>query len=352
VRRPDRLTVALVQALPSDDESLEPWRGGTLVFDEGHHAAAGTWQELIRRLAPRNHYYLSAVPFRSGRDQAVLDALAGERLTGGRYSAQFLIERGYACPVTVRVLRCRIEGEMTEKPFAEVYREFVVENAARNRRIAGEARREAAAGRSVLVLVDHVRHGRNVRRLLGEEARFVHGSTPRGALRRATAAFSVGDLPCLVATAGLFQEGVSIDGIHALVMGGGLRSRAKVIQSVGRGMRRAPGKEACLYVDFWDDDEAGILRRHSRERFRVLKEEGFQVPPLPAAPEPEEEPIPATWGHVPGTRRFVKVDGEGEVLAKATCLRRDVVPESFCERCRDRSVCTRGGKKGWRGDRD
>ena len=67
--------MALIQGLDPSVVDLERWSGGTLVFDEGHHAAAGTWQELIRRIAPRFHFYLSAVPFRSGGDQAVLDAL-------------------------------------------------------------------------------------------------------------------------------------------------------------------------------------------------------------------------------------------------------------------------------------
>lgn len=349
--RPDRLTVALIQSLP-ERVDLERWSGGTLVFDEGHHAAAGTWQETIRRIAPRHHYYLSAVPFRAGRDQVVLDALAGERLTGGRYSAQFLIERGYACPVEVVVERCRIAGEMTERPFASLYREFVVENPARNARIAEIVCGEAGAGRSVLVLVDRIRHGEILLDLIGDVARFVRGGTARDELRETTERFTAGGLPVLIATTGLFQEGVSIDGIEALVMAGGLRSKSRVIQTVGRGMRRAKGKAACRFFDFYDDDEAGVLRQHSQARFRVLKEEGFLVPEFEeaAGKSAAEAYVPATWSHVPGSRRFVLVDGEGRLRARGVCLRKDLVPDETCGKCR-KAICEGGGRITWREDR-
>ena len=349
VREPKRLTVALIQGLDPERVDLSRWAGGTLIFDEGHHAAASTWQDLIRRIEPRYHFYLSAVPFRSGSDQAVLNALAGGRLTGGRFSAQFLIERGYACPVEVRAERIRITGDMAEKTFLGIYKGFIVYNAVRNRRIAEIACSEVEAGRSVLILVDHVRHGRELGALIGDRSAFVHGSIPKGVLQETAARFADGSLPCLIATAGLFQEGVSINGIHVLIQAGGLRSRSKVIQSVGRGMRLAHGKTRCTYVDFWDDDVSGVLRTHSRDRFRALKAEGFFFPELEAtrAEARAEDVIPSMWAHVPDSRRFLLVDGDGHIRARAECVRRDCVSDRFCKRCRDRNVCINGGKITW-----
>ena len=63
---PRPLTVGLVQGVALDAPFLARWSGGTLVFDEGHHAAARTFLKLVRTVAPRHHYYLSAVPFRTG----------------------------------------------------------------------------------------------------------------------------------------------------------------------------------------------------------------------------------------------------------------------------------------------
>ncbi len=348
-RAPAALTVALVQSLEADRVDLDPWRGGALIFDEGHHAAAASYFDVIRRADPRFHFYLSAVPVRSGQDQAVLDALAGGSLTGGKYSAQFLIERGYAAPVETRFVRCRIDADMTEQPFGDLYRRFIVDNAHRNALITEVAQAESGRGRSVLLLVDHVRHGHALRALVGQGAAFAHGGTPRNELRDLTACFARSSLKCLIATSGLFQEGVSIDGIHVLIQAGGLKSRLKVLQAVGRGMRRAPGKDACLYVDFFDDDTAGIFRAHARQRMRVLKEEGFTVAPIEMtrSPTPEDSELAPSWAHVPGTNRFVFVDSEGRVRVKARCVEKRLVPAKFCKKCSE-PWCREGGKVTWR----
>lgn len=387
-RRPAPLTVALVQSLSGGAVDLSPWRGGTLVFDEGHHAAARTYRETIRRIEPRYHYYLSAVPFRTSRcDQAVLEALAGRPLTGSRYSSRFLVARGYCCPVEVHVEPVSIAGDMPEKPFGRIYREYIVLNADRNRRIARIAREHLEAARQVLVLVERVRHGEELLRLIGDGACFVHGETPRRALLERIGAFAERGIGCLVATSPLLHEGVDIRGIEVVVAGGGLRSKAKVIQSLGRGMRLAPGKRSCTYVDFFDDDEAGILRAHARERFRVLKEEGFYVPHLTEAPRTEAPPtessptegspidgspidgspiggspiggspcgaadddIPPTWWHLPGSRSFFLVDASGRIRAKAVCRKKERVPEKLCRRCKGERVCMEGGKILWQED--
>lgn len=349
--RPAPLTAALVQSLRGRD--LARWRDALCVFDEGHHAAAATYQDAVRRIRPRYLFGLSAVPFRSGSDQAILDALVGRPLTGGRYSARYLIDRGYACPVAVRIEPVRIQGAMAEKPFAVLYREFIVENRDRNRRVADLVRSHAFDGRRVVLLAEHVRHGELLLELLRDLAAFVHGATPRAVLVERSDAFARGSPPVLLATTSLFHEGTSIDGIEVVVNAGGLKSRARVLQTVGRGLRLAPGKRSCTYVDFLDDDPVGILRSHSRQRLATLKEEGFHVPPpegtgsSPALGEADEDDIEPAWFHVPGSQRFLLVGGDGEVHAQALCLRKPLVPERFCRRCRN-TICQRGGLVTWR----
>jgi superfamily II DNA or RNA helicase len=349
-RRVEPLTVALVQALARQEEPAARWRDGVLVFDEGHHAAATSYFQLVRHVGARHNYFLSAAPYREAGDQVVLDALTGGSLTDGAYSARYLIDQGYACPVELRLETCAIRGKLTERPFWELYEEFIVGNEARNARIVAIAREHLGRGRSVLVLVDRIEHGRRILSAVGEGAAMVHGERGRAFLQREVARFAVGELKCLVATAGLFQEGVSIHGIHVLIQAGALKSRVKVLQSIGRGMRRAPGKDRCLYHDFFDDDATGIFRAHSLQRLRVLRGEGFHVPAAPRRPPLPggDEIVGPAWSHVPGTRRFVRVDGEGRIHARALCLAREPVPDRLCKRCKHPSLCTEGGRITWR----
>jgi len=351
---PDRLSVALVQSLGRGVD-LAPWQNGALIFDEGHHAVAPSFLDVIRRVRPAWLYCLSAVPFRrSESDQAVLDALFGQRLTGGRYSARFLVDNGYACPARIEIEHCRISRDMTERPFQQIYREGIVCNTERNQQVSQLAMREMDQGSSVLILVEHIAHGRRLQALLHGRSTFVCSATPRARLEGVTEDFRRRRLPILIATAGLFQEGVSIDCIEALIQAGGLKSRAKVLQSLGRGMRRAPGKKFFRYIDFFDDDSSGVLRAHSGDRLRALKEAGFFVPdpPLRASRKQPADATPPSWTHVPGSDRFVKMDEAGTIHGRARCLQRSFVPKSLCRRCEAPPVCEQGGRIEWQDQQD
>lgn len=346
MHRPRPLTVALIQALSGPYVDVTPWKHGCMVFDEGHHACAPTYLRTIRAINARYNYFLSAVPFRSGRDQYVLDALTGGTLTAGKYSASYLIENGYACPAEVMVEKVSSRDTTLGLPFQILYEQGIVKNDARNERIADIAGQHVDRGATVLVLVDRILHGRALQAMIPGSA-FVNGKTARGPLELLAARFRDGRLGCLIATAGLFQEGVSIDGIEVLIQAGGLKSRAKVLQSIGRGLRQQKGKNRCLYVDFLDHDEGGMLMHHSLQRLRTLAEEGFPVPPvrdlLPQGilrgSETASEPIAATWSHVSGTRRFLLIDGDGNCLDQSYCVEPEIVPRNLCKGCIKRDLC-------------
>lgn len=347
---PRPLTVALVQSLQGNHHPLEAWRNGCVVFDEGHHGCAPTYLSLLRRIDARYNFFLSAVPFRSGGDQELLDALTSGSITDGAFSAGYLIDHGYAAPVKVRLEQIAIRGHMTERPFWQLYDEKIVDNAERNGRIVALARGEADRGRSVLVLVEQIRHGRDLRARLDGTPEFACGETPRAELQALTDRFARGERRVLIATVGLFNEGVSIDGIQCVINAGGLKSRVKVLQMIGRGMRLAPGKSHVLYVDFLDDCETGVFRAHSRQRIRILRQEGFVVPPVEPARRTEStpDPIAAAWAPVPGTQRFIQVTAEGEVVARGRCFRKESVPPRFCRSCRQPNLCREGGIITWR----
>ena len=179
-------------------------------------------------------------------------------------------------------------------------------------------------------------------------------ATPRARLERVTEDYRRRRLSILIATAGLFQEGVSIDCIEALIQAGGMKSRAKVLQSLGRGMRRAPGKRFFRYIDFFDDDSSGVLRAHSGDRLRALKEAGFFVPDswLRAPRERPAEVTPPSWAHVPGSNRFVKMDEAGTIYGRARCLQRSSVPKGLCRHCEGPRVCEQGGRIEWQEQQD
>ena len=73
---------------------------------------------------------------------------------------------------------------------------------------------------------------------------------------------------CLIST--LLGEGVDIPAMSAIIMAGGLKTPVGVIQKVGRALRKSPGKEEAVVVDF--RDKGAFLARHFQERMDVYRE--------------------------------------------------------------------------------
>jgi superfamily II DNA or RNA helicase len=333
---PADVTVALVQTLERRPDAFPPGRFPLLIFDEGHHAAARTYCATCLRLEPRRSYYLTAVPYRESEDQVVLEALTGGVVAS--VPSIDLIEKGWLCPLEVELLPLPMKGKMAEQRFVTLYRRFIVENYQRNVHAVTMAERYADQGHAVLVLVAHLDHGRRLVELLGEGTPFAHGRLPRRKLAAMVEDFAAGRMPILVATVGLFAEGVNIVGTSCIVYAAGMRSRIRTLQAVGRGMRPAPGKTVCVYCDFLDQDPLGRFLAHSRRRREVLAEAGFAVPPDPTVsdPVPDELGPRAAWTPRPGGGGFLKVRADGHIVDELRCREQPHrVPRHFCRICPD-----------------
>jgi superfamily II DNA or RNA helicase len=84
----------------------------------------------------------------------------------------------------------------------------------------------------------------------------------------------------LLASYGTFQLGVNIPLINRILLASPSKSRVRVLQSIGRGLRNAEGKVDCEIYDFVDDfsidGEENYTLRHAHQRQRIYKKEGFK----------------------------------------------------------------------------
>jgi superfamily II DNA or RNA helicase len=82
-----------------------------------------------------------------------------------------------------------------------------------------------------------------------------------------------GNLEAVICTT-IFDEGFDFPALKSIILAGGGKSEVKAIQRIGRGLRKASGKSKIVVVDF-NDTTSRILRKHSEERHRIWKEQGF-----------------------------------------------------------------------------
>lgn len=87
----------------------------------------------------------------------------------------------------------------------------------------------------------------------------------------------------IVASIGVFSEGISINNVHSIFIVESSKSEYRVRQMLGRGMRLMEGKNIITVIDFCDNFQYGThkyqkvnyLMRHSNERARIYKDKGF-----------------------------------------------------------------------------
>ncbi len=270
---------------PDDDELLETEHtastGGTdeltqlirtvpvVFFDECHHLPAETAYGLAMEMEGAAwRYGLSATPYRADRQEILMEAALGPKFFCAR--ASLLIDLGFLVAPKIKFLHVQPAAACSGKyDYQDVYTIYIVENKARNRMIVEAAKALAAEGKSVLILVSHVRHGNALKSLIGD-AQLVQGTDPAEHRQRAFSALADKSKLILIATT-LADEGLDLPSLDCVILAGAGRSETRALQRIGRALRTAPGKTGATIIDFMDN--APYLREHAADRLELYRSE-------------------------------------------------------------------------------
>jgi type I site-specific restriction endonuclease len=84
----------------------------------------------------------------------------------------------------------------------------------------------------------------------------------------------------IIASYGTFSTGINIRNIHNIVFASPSKSRIRVLQSIGRGLRQSKDKDSVKLFDIADDltykTKRNFTLRHFYERINIYKEEQFE----------------------------------------------------------------------------
>jgi len=123
---------------------------------------------------------------------------------------------------------------------------------------------------NTLVLVDRLSAGHGLMERLPEETVFISGAMKSKDRKDEYDEVSSADNKIIIATYGVAAVGINIPRIFNLVLVEPGKSFVRVIQSIGRGIRKAKDKDS---VQIWDiASTAKFSKRHLRERKKFYKE--------------------------------------------------------------------------------
>jgi superfamily II DNA or RNA helicase len=184
----------------------------------------------------------------------------------GRLSANELQQQGVLAQCHVNIVQLIDHVE-----YADYQSElkYLLEESGRLDTIAALVARVNDTG-NTLVLVDRVAAGQAIVERLGDIAVFVSGAT-KGTKRQEEydeIATSTGKI--IVATYGVAAVGINIPRIFNLVLLEPGKSFVRVIQSIGRGIRKAEDKD---HVEIWDvTSTCKFAKRHLTKRKQFYKD--------------------------------------------------------------------------------
>lgn len=152
----------------------------------------------------------------------------------------------------------------------EIIREgCIIENEKRNAVIADVVIQYLRKGVSgILIIVDLVRQGEILSQMLGVPLVW---SGDREYYEK----FKTGEIRALISSP-ILDEGIDVTGINVVVLASGGKSKIRLLQRIGRGMRKAKGKRSFDVVDFWDA-ETPLLLKHSKQRLKIYQAQGWEV---------------------------------------------------------------------------
>ncbi|HRO46483.1 DEAD/DEAH box helicase family protein [Agriterribacter sp.] len=235
------ITVAMIQSLqtpgPSDKNKLYH-AFGTIIVDECHHIPAKTFREVIQHFHSYYLYGFTATPVRKNKDEKLIFIHIGD------------IIHEVTIPITAnqnKQLSVTIQNTELFTPFnastdkIETLINILIHDTARNEMIVENIKREAKAGRKILVLTERKAHVDILQQYLKGicETITLTGEDNEQSQKAKLQLIHSGDFQVLIATGQFIGEGTDIGVLDCLTLAYPFSFEGKLIQYIGR-VQRSP----------------------------------------------------------------------------------------------------------------
>jgi superfamily II DNA or RNA helicase len=240
-----------------------------VMVDEVHMAKADALKTLLTGVMskiPIRWGLTGTIPKEKFESQSLLVSLGP---VIGKLSANELQQQGVLaqCHVNIVQLQDHVEYSNYQSEL-----KYLLEESGRLDTMAELIRRVNETG-NTLVLVDRTECGRQLVQRLGERAVFVSGATKSKDRQDEYDEVAEATDKIIVATYGVAAVGINIPRIFNLVLVEPGKSFVRVIQSIGRGIRKAEDKD---FVQIWDvTSTCKFAKRHLTKRKAYYREANY-----------------------------------------------------------------------------
>jgi superfamily II DNA or RNA helicase len=240
-----------------------------VIVDEVHMAKADALKTLLTSVmarVPIRWGLTGTIPKEKFESQSLLVSLGP---VIGRLSANELQQQGVLAQCHVNIVQ--LQDHVEYKDYQSELK-YLLEESGRLDTMAALVQQVNATG-NTLVLVDRISAGQALVERLGDRAVFVSGATKAKDRQDEYDEVAESSDKIIVATYGVAAVGINIPRIFNLVLIEPGKSFVRVIQSIGRGIRKAEDKD---HVQIWDvTSTCKFARRHLTKRKQFYKEANY-----------------------------------------------------------------------------
>lgn len=244
------------------------------LWDECHMVACSTIREISSAsVSARYSLGFSGTPFRSDGADLFIEAICGKEIV--EVTASELIKKNFLVRPTIHIIDVPKISLSSDK-YQTIYKEYIIENDIRNNKIIKATNKLVKSGRQVLILVKNIKHGKILLESLDpDRVVFIRGELDSDERNKIREDFISGLLDVVIATQ-IFDQGVNLPPLSALVLAGSGKSSGRALQRLGRILRPYPGKKNAIVIDFLDN--APYLLKHTAKRIETYRTEaGFKI---------------------------------------------------------------------------
>ena len=259
---------------------------GMVIGDEAHQFKAKSLTSIMEKCTEAK-YRIGTTGTLDGTQthQLVLEGLFGPvyKVT----TSKELMDRGALSQLDISVLVLKYHNDLCKAHIKNSYAQeldFIVGYDARNQFIANLARDQKG---NTLVLFNYVeKHGKPLHRLLEKKIDkdrklfYVSGETDvdtRESVREIT---ETQTNAIIVASIGTFSTGINIRNLHNIIFASPSKSQIRVLQSIGRGLRKSDDGRMTKLYDIADDlhwkNRKNYTLQHAAERIKIYSKEKFK----------------------------------------------------------------------------
>jgi len=254
-----------------------------VIIDEAHGAKAKSLKDIMEKMVGCDRRF----GFTGTLDGTDTHLLVLTGLFGGVLKVATtteLIDANHLSPFEIKAILLRhsdINSKLLKKTTYQDEVDFLVSNGDRNRFIKNLAL--SLEGNTLVLFRLVEKHGKKlydeIRSAVDRKVFFVHGGVEAEERENIRRIIETEPNAIIVGSYGVLSTGINILALHNIIFASPYKSRIKVLQSIGRGLRKTTSKDLCTLYDIADSLEYKNHKNHTLkhfiERVKIYNQEKF-----------------------------------------------------------------------------